>query len=50
MGLTHLTCPSLSRAKTRARKLAKTHGIRWAASFLMALGYSVDESRAILLG
>lgn len=44
-----ITVPSLSRAHTRAKKIAKVHGIRWAASFLCALGVELNTARKVLL-
>lgn len=44
-----VTVPSLSHAHTRARAIARNHGIRWAASFLCALGVDVSTARRVLL-
>lgn len=44
-----VTVPSLSQAHTRARKLARKHGIRWAASFLCALGVPLETALIVLL-
>ena len=44
-----VTVPSLSRAHARARTLARKHGIRWAASFLCALGVPLETALVILL-
>lgn len=49
MGATSLTVPSLSRAHTKARRLAKTFGVRWAASFLCAVGVDINTARKVLL-
>lgn len=45
-----ITARNYSRLHTRARKLAKQFGIRWAASFLMAHGYPIERTMLILLG
>ena len=44
-----VTVPSLSHAYTRARAIAHRHGIRWAASFLCALGVDLETALAVLL-
>lgn len=49
MGQTSLTVPSLSRAHTKARKLSKLFGVRWAASFLCAVGVDINTARRVLL-
>lgn len=48
MGTSSINPPSLSRAHSRARKLSKRFGVRWAASFLCALGYSIEDALTIL--
>lgn len=44
-----VTVPSLSHAHTRARAIANRHGVRWAASFLCALGVDLNTARRVLL-
>lgn len=44
-----VTVPSLSCAHARARAIAPRHGIRWAASFLCALGVDLETALAVLL-
>lgn len=49
MGTQSATVPSLSRAHTKARRLARQYGIRWAASFLCAVGVDINTARRVLL-
>lgn len=49
MGTSSLTVPSLSRAHSKARRLARQHGIRWAASWMAAVGIPLETARKVLL-
>lgn len=49
MGTPSLTVPSLSRANTKARKLARVFGVRWAASWMAAVGIDISVARRVLL-
>lgn len=46
--MNEMTTQSFSRLHSRARKLAKTQGTRWAASFLMAHGYTIERTLRVL--
>lgn len=43
-----MTTQNFSRLHTRARRIMKMFGVRWAASFLMAHGYPIERTMIIL--
>lgn len=47
--MNEMTTQSVSRLHSRARAIARKHGIRWAASFLCALGVPLETARRVLL-